>query len=241
MIRRALLLSVAFARLCQAAADGDRAVEIALANALHAGDSRAALQLFDPKMAGYGALRSDIQRLLEAAEVELSIDRETGIWTLEINARDLATGVIKRKVKVSIHAAGDRIELFQPAGFFAPPDTHSAWDTVFEFAAALQNQDAAPDMEQFDRAMGGYADLKSAIAGLWTRYQIEPSLDLISNEGDDTHRTLQIDWVLTLQNPQDPVDSIRREASVLFKLERRGKGWRIVSLVPASFFASPKK
>ncbi len=96
-------------------------------------------------------------------------------------------------------------------------------------------------MEQFDRTMPGYADLKNAITALWTRYQIEPSLDLKSNEGDDTHRTLQIDWVLTLQNQQDPVHSTRREQSAVCVVEKRGKAWKIVSFSPASLFIVPLK
>jgi hypothetical protein len=241
MIRRALLLCVVIARLCPAAADDDRDVETALANALHSGDSKVVLKLFNPKMSGYAEVRANIQRLLEAAEVGLDIDRETGIWSLEITARDLATGVTHRKVKVSIRTEAGLIQSLQPASIFAPPHGREAWDTLFAFAASLQNQDAVPGMEQFDRAMLGYTDLKTALTALWTRYQIEPSLDLKSNEGDDTHRTLQIDWVLTLQNQQDPVDSTRREASLVFKVAREAKGWRIVSLDPAAFFAPPKK
>jgi hypothetical protein len=241
MIRRALLLCLAIARLCPAAANDDRDVEIALANALHSGDSKLVLKLFNPKIPGYVGVRADIQRLLQAAEVGLDVDRETNIWSLEITARDLATGITHRKAKVSIRTEGGLIESFQPAGFFAPPHGREAWDTLFVFAAALQNEDAVPDMEQFARAMPGYADLKSALTALWTRYKIEPSLDLKSNEGDDTHRTLQIDWILTLGNQQDPVDSTRREATLVFKLEKEGKGWRIVSLDPATFFAPPKK
>ncbi len=53
MIRRALLLCVRSRALCPRAANDDRAVEIALANALHSGDSQAALKLFNPQMAGY--------------------------------------------------------------------------------------------------------------------------------------------------------------------------------------------
>jgi hypothetical protein len=241
MIRRVLLLCVAIAGLCPAAADDDRAVEIALANALHSGDSKVVLKLFNPKMSGYAEVRDDIQRLLQAAEVGLDINRETDIWSLEITARDLATGVTHRKAKVSIRTEGGLIQVFQPAGFFAPPHGREAWDTLFVFAAALQNEDAAPDMQQFARAMPGYADLKSALTALWTRYKIEPALDLESNEGDDTHPTLQIDWVLTLGNQQDPVDSTRREATLVFRLEKEGKGWRIVSLDPAAFFAPTKK
>jgi hypothetical protein len=241
MIRRTLLLCVAAGRLCSADADDDRAAEIALANALHSGDSKAALKLFNPKMAGYAGLRADIERLLEAAEVGLDIDKETGAWSLDVTARDLATGVTHRKAKVSIRTEGGLIQSFQPAGFLAPPHGREAWDTVSGFAATLQNEDVQPQLEQFDRSMRGYEDLKATVTALWTQFQIDPSLDLKANEGDDTHRTLQIDWSLTLKNPQDSVDSTRREQFVVCGVEKRGKAWRIVFLSPINFFAPPKK
>jgi hypothetical protein len=239
MILRALLICIAAAWLCSASDDSDRAAEIALANALHNGDSKAALKLFAPKVSGYAGLRTDIERLLGAAEVDLAVDAETGIWSLRVVARDVASGVTQRKVKVSIHTEGGLIRSFEPVGFLAPPPGREPWDILFAFATALANEDAQPQMEQFDRSMPGYEDLRAAIAALWTRYQIEPSLDLKSNEGDDTHRTLQIDWTLTLKNPQDPVDSARREQSILAGVEKRGKAWRIVSLSHTDFFTPP--
>jgi hypothetical protein len=241
MIRRALLVSIVAVGLCPAATDDDRAVEIALANAIHSGDSKAALKLFNPKMAGYLSLRADVERLLETAEVALSVDTETRVWALDITARDLASGVTLRKAKVSLRTEGGIIQSFQPDGFFAPPRGRQAWDTVFAFASALQNEELQPQMEQFNRSMPDYADLKNAITALWTRYRIEPSLDLKSNEGDDAHRTLQIDWLLTLNNPQDPVHSTRREQSVVCVVEKRGNAWKIVSFSPASLFTVPPK
>lgn len=243
MIPRVLLVCIAIciaaAQLCAASDDNDRDVEIALANALHNGDSKAALGLLAPKVSGYASIRTDVARLLEAAVVDLAIDRETGIWNLRIVARDAASGVTQRKAEVSIHTEGGLIHSFQPAGFLASPPGREAWDVLFAFAAELQNEDAPPAMEQVDRSLPGYNDLRTAITALWTRYLIEPSLDLKSNEGDDTHRTLQIDWTLTLKNPHDPVDSTRREQSVIAGVEKRGKAWKIVSFSPASLFIPP--
>jgi hypothetical protein len=243
MISRALLvcitICIAGGRLCMAATDDDREAEIALANALHSGDSKAALKLFAPKVAGYAGLQTDIERLLEAAAVDLDINTESGIWNLRMVARDAASGNTQRQAKVSIHTEGGLIRSFQSAGFFAPPHGREAWDALFAFAAELQNEDAMPPMEQFDRSMQGYANLRAAITALWTRYLIDPSLDLKSNEGDDTHRTLQIDWILTLRNPQDPVDSSRREQSIITSVEKRGKAWKIVSFSHVDFFTPP--
>lgn len=243
MIPRALLVCIAVfiasGRLCTAATDGDRATEIALANALHSGDSTTALKLFAPKIAGYAGIRNDIARLLDAAEVDLVVDRETDIWSLRIVARDLANGLTQRKAKVSIHTEGGLILSFEPAGFFAPPHGREAWDLLFAFAAELQDDKTQPEMEQFEHSMPGYENLRASVAALWTRYLIDPSLELKSNDGDDTHRTLQIDWILTLKNPQDPVDSMRREQSILAGVEKQGKAWKIVSFSHTDFFTPP--
>jgi hypothetical protein len=218
----------------------NRLTETALANALHSGDAKAAIRLFDPQTHSFATVRANIEHLLAAAEVSLSIDATTGLWSVDLTARDTATGTTRRQAKVSLLTKEGVIESFEPADFLAPPHGREAWDLVSDFAAQLQLEQAAPGLAQFDRTMPGVQDLKASIAALWARYQIEPSLDLISNEGDDTHRTLQMDWMLTLRNPQDPVDSSRREQAVTCRVEKQGKAWRIVSFTPVTLFAAPK-
>jgi hypothetical protein len=237
---RVLLLGLFAARLAIADDDPNRVTQLALANALHSGDAKAVASLFDSKMHGFGALRTGVEHLLEAAEVSLSFDLETCVWTIEIIARDLAAGVTRRQAKVIMRVDAGVIQRFEPVDFLAPPPGRQAWDTLFGFATALQNEDAAPGMEQFDRAMPGFQELKSAVNALWTQRQIEPAIELLGNEGDDTHRTLQVDWTLNLKNPADPVDSFRREQSVTCRVDKQGKGWRIVGFTPANLFAASK-
>lgn len=236
MTRRALLLCFLVAAPL-AAADANRAVEIALANALHSGDVKAAMQLFDPEMRGYAQIRAGVEQLVHDTELALEIDTASGIWTLEITSRDLAAGITHRRAKVSLRLSDGRIESLEPADFLDLPHGSGAWDAVFAFAGALGNEAAPPPMDQFDRSMPGYQEIKTAVTALWTRYRIDASLDLLSNEGDDAHRTLRIDWSLTLMNPQDAVDSARREETVECRLEKQGKTWRIVSFAPAGLFA----
>ena len=240
MLRRALLL-VAFAGYSMAD-DAADAVMKALSNALHAHDAKSAVDLFDPRMTNYGEIRAGIEKLIDSGEVSLDIDTAAGIWKLTFVSRDLASGTTVRKAKAYLVAANGRIESFAPVEFFAPPP-HSAeaWDVVYSFAQSLNDDSAAPGMRQFDPAMPGFADLKNAVAALWTRYRIEPALDLKSNEGDDTLRVLEIDWTLTLNNPQDPVDSTSRELKTTCRVAKQGKAWRIVEFSPVSLFANPKK
>ena len=240
MIRRALLVCL-FAASPAAAEDGNRAVEIALANALHRGDAKTAAALFDSKMPEAAGIRADVQQLVRGAEVALEINPTTGVWSLNITSRDAAAGVTRRQAKVKLRAAAGLIAAFEPVDFFEPPHSAGAWNTVYSFAAALNDDAATPALDQFDRDMPQLTELKSAVLEIWNRYQIDASLDLLSNEGDDDHRTLRIDWTLNLENRQDPVDSTRREQIVVCHLDRREKEWRIVSFDPISFFMASKK
>jgi hypothetical protein len=245
MLRRALLL-VAFAGIAHGslddADDAADAVKKELAYALHAHDAKAAMELFDSRMTNYGAIRTGIEKLIESGEVSLDIDPESGVWKLIVISRDLASGVTRRETKPISRIANGRIESFAPAEFFAaPPRSSEAWDAVYAFAQSLNDEGSAPGMRQFDPAMAGFADLKSAVAALWTRYRIEPALDLKSNEGDDAVRVLEIDWTLTLNNPQDPLDSTRRDQKTTIHVQKQGKAWRIVEFSPASLFGEVKK
>ena len=250
MLGRALMTLIAAAPLF-AADDPNRAVEIALANALSRGDVKAISQLFDPKMSGYSRIIADVEQLLKDAESSLVIDTASGVWDLTITSRDLADGVTERKVKVELKTSDGRIESLRPADFLAPPSGRAAWDAVYAFAASLRDDQIPPALTQFDSSMPGLAALKSAVVALWKGYEIDTSLDLESNEGDDRRRTLRIAWTQTLKNQQDPVDSHRTEQTVECRLERRpspkkplqkqSDDWRIVSFSPAGLFDLPVK
>jgi hypothetical protein len=235
MTRGALIVWLAAARLIGAQDTDDRVVK-ALASALNRGNQDAALELFDPKMPGYGRLEDNLAKLMRDSELALDIHTETGVWNLTITSRDAAAGVTQRKSKVKMRVAHGVIVAFEPVDFLAPPHGDGAWQAVFTFATALQNADAPPAMSQFDDSAPEYSTLKTALLALWSRYEITVSLDLSSNEGDDTHRTLEIDWTLNLHNPEDDVDSTRREQTVTAKLNFENGKWKIASLEPASFF-----
>ncbi len=225
-----------------APAQTTRDTKKALADALHSGDAAAAVKLFDPKMPGYAHVRDDIRQMLEAAEVNLSFDAETGnVWSLDLTARDLAAGLTHREAKVSAPDENGLIRSLNPPDFFAPPHGREAWDVLFAFAAALENEDQAPNFDQFDPAMPGLEALKTAVNTLGTQWRIEPALELRSNQGDDTHRTLEVDWALALISREDISNSTHRDEIVTCRLEKQavsGKraAWRIVSFTPLALF-----
>lgn len=242
MTGRALSICVLAAFLTAPAQAASREVELALANALHAGDAAAAIKLFDPQMPGYARLRDDFRQTVQAAEVGLAFDPETGAWLLVLTSRDLASGVTRRQAKVAAPEVNGLIHSLNPPDFFAPPPGREPWDLLFSFAATLENEDRAPSLEQFDPKMPGFDALKTAIRALWTQWRIEPALELRGNEGDDTHRTLKIDWALALVDRENTSISSRRDEIVTCKVEKqavtgkKGAAWRIVSFTPASLF-----
>lgn len=242
MLGRAfILLLAAAASMYAASADPNRDVEKVFAGALTRGETKAVVQMFDPAMAAYSRLRTNVEQLLANAEVSLVIDTETGVWDLTVTAKDVAAGVTERKVKVELKTAGGRIESFVPADFLAPPNGRAAWDAVYAFAASLNDDQNPPALLQFDPAMPGFDSLQDAVRALWSRYQVNTSLDLQSNEGDDAHRTLLIAWTLTLQNQDDSADSHRAEQTVECRVDKQAKGWRIVSFSPKSLFDMPSR
>jgi hypothetical protein len=239
MMVRAILFSALAMRLF-AAVDDPQPIEDTLSGALQVGDINRAEQLFDPSAPALQQIRNDLKPLLTAAEVSLYIRTDTGIWNLTVTARDVSAGVTHRSAKVVIRVEGGLIRSFEPSNFFAPPHGREAWDAVFAFASSLNDDSAPPSLTQFDPAMPGFEAFRNTIKTLWTQFQIEPSLDLINSEGDDTHRTLSIEWTMDLRNQQDPTDATQRDQTVTIRVEKQGKNWRIVALDPQTLFAPAK-
>ena len=88
--------------------------------------------------------------------------------------------------------------------------------------------------------MPGYAQFETNVRALTSIWLVEPALQLTSNEGDDTHRSLEIDWTLTLTAPLNSGKSLRKQETVKCTVEKRCKQWIVVSLAPLEFFAPPQ-
>jgi uncharacterized protein (DUF736 family) len=63
----------------------------------------------------------------------------------------------------------------------------------------------------------------------------------VSNEGNDSVRTITVDWILTIVSKQDSVSSAARKQRVRFRVEKQGRNWRITSFEPADFFSPAKR
>ena len=100
-----------------------------------------------------------------------------------------------------------------------------------DIAEALANRDADTFLEQFDRQMPDYETLRAEIRELLAVTQeIGTTVDVISDEGDEQKRSLELDWVLKLDTA-DP-----RRQIVKCQIQKQGKKWKITRLEPVEFF-----
>ena len=171
-------------------------------------------EAFDPAMPGFGRLRSQVEALLKTNDAESTIewrknegdDQNRTVqlnWRLEITERNGAAAVTHRQAEVACKLAKKsgkwRIVSFTPQDFFAPPQAEQAWQVVMTAAQGLT--EAATDtsansgdvpaantnkfMQAFDPALPGYAQLKDNVLALEQAADIESSVDLVQNDGDD--------------------------------------------------------
>ena len=98
-------------------------------------------------------------------------------------------------------------------------------------AEALANRDADTFLDQFDRKMPGYETLRAEIRELLAVTQeIGTTVDVISDEGDEQKRSLELDWVLKLDT------AAPRRQIVKCQIQKQGKKWKITRMEPVEFF-----
>ncbi len=96
---------------------------------------------------------------------------------------------------------------------------------------ALANRDAGAFLDPFDPRMPGFAVLQDEIRELTAAAQeIGSTIDVITDEGGDRERSLELDWLLTIDQ-SDP-----RRQVMKCQLEKQGRHWRITRLEPVEFF-----
>jgi hypothetical protein len=116
-------------------------------------------------------------------------------------------------------------------------DDRDIWELVTQAAADLSAGNASDFMQAFDRSMPGYQMLASNISGLIAEYEVQSSIELLSEEGSGSTQTVELDWYLELVEQQDETNLTRRRDRVTCRLMKTGKKWKIVGLEPISFFA----
>jgi hypothetical protein len=102
---------------------------------------------------------------------------------------------------------------------------------VRSVSEALANRDADAFLDQFDRKMPEYDKLRGEIQELFGMTQeIGSTVDVITDEGSDEKRTLELDWLLKIDNNEP------RRQIVKCQVEKQGKKWKITALEPVEFF-----
>jgi hypothetical protein len=117
---------------------------------------------------------------------------------------------------------------------------HEVVDLISSAATGLSAGKPEVFLEAFDAAMPGYEKLRDAVTALVSGAEIECSIDVTSNQGDDASRMLELDWILRIDRSERGEGSVRRQETVKCSLRKTGKKWRIVAFEPLEFFAPPK-
>jgi hypothetical protein len=90
--------------------------------------------------------------------------------------------------------------------------------------------DTQPFFENFDPAMPGFATFRQQIEEIVNTDPVGTQIEVLSDEGDDHKRVLQLDWILEID------DQRPRRKVINCTIERRKGHWKITALDPIDFF-----
>jgi hypothetical protein len=114
------------------------------------------------------------------------------------------------------------------------------WDLFASMASALSEGNAIAFMNAFDPAMPGFEALRANVTALLKVADVQSSVEVVEDEGDDRSRTVELDWLIHIVDFQDDAVMERRQERLKCRVEKSGKKWRIASLEPLQFFAPPR-
>ena len=97
-------------------------------------------------------------------------------------------------------------------------------------AEALADGDARALLGKFDGKMPEYATLRDEIEALLAAHQVGSTIEIVSDEGNNQKRALELDWLLVIS------DVGQRRQIIKCKIERRGRDWKITAIDPVGFF-----
>jgi len=110
-----------------------------------------------------------------------------------------------------------------------------AWDALSGLASALGQGSAEAFAGGLDPGMPRYQALRDEVSALLRTFDVQSSLDLIENSGDDQTRTVEVHWLLVLTTRADVARSTRREHKVRCQFVKRGRKWLLAEMQPADF------
>ena len=129
-----------------------------------------------------------------------------------------------------------RVFLFASlAGPLVADVSDQIYNLFISMATALSGAEPDRFLQAFDHAMPDYEKLSRYIEAITSQSDIVSSIDILSDEGDEKARTVELDWLLQLTAPLMPV--VRRRQKIKCRVARQGRKWKVVSLDPVEFFA----
>ncbi len=123
----------------------------------------------------------------------------------------------------------------------APDPAQQVFDLFTKIAGALSDDDPAMFVEAVDPDMPHFQDFRRDLVALASLADLTNSIEILSDTGDDAHRADELDWFLEIVDKSQSHTVERRRQIVKFKLERKGKKWKIVAIDPWQFFAPPQQ
>jgi len=124
---------------------------------------------------------------------------------------------------------------------FLHADTHAdVIDLFASMAAALSEINVPQFMDAFDKNMPDYDQIKTGVTALVRQADVTSSVEPLSDEGDDTKRTVDLDWYLEVTSLVPDGPPVRRREVIHCELRKEKKHWKIVALKPIEFFNAAK-
>jgi hypothetical protein len=114
-----------------------------------------------------------------------------------------------------------------------------AWNLIHSLADSLSAGNVTAFLDAFDRSMPDYDKLRTNVVGLFAQGEVGCNIEVTSNEGDDSERTLALDWILTLEPKEVSPGAKRWEKKAKCRMKKTGKKWKVVSFEPVDLFLAP--
>ncbi len=97
-------------------------------------------------------------------------------------------------------------------------------------ADGVGRPDAALFLDHFDSNMPGYGELRGEVESLITENEVGSSIEILTDNGTDQKRVLELDWILEIPDQQP------RRKLVSCTIARKKKEWKITGFNPIDFF-----
>jgi ketosteroid isomerase-like protein len=112
--------------------------------------------------------------------------------------------------------------------------------SLSDVATALSAGDPEAAMAPFDKSFADYATLSGFFQALTKAFQVASEVDVLEEEDNETETIVSTDWTLTLTDLGTDA-TVRRNATVKLRLQRKDGKWKIVDLAPVEFFSPQEK